>query len=315
MTGFTLPIEAKNIITDMLNRTYRLSIIFILSLIIFSCNKNNDSSLSPTVLLVADPGFISNSTIASPGELLMFKVELQEGSEKLTNFYIEVTNANQMAIRYFDTAMYASNILWTGSFYKSPEPSESWNFIVKDRWGGSNSSTIEITADTNSVYGPIDTFENIALGAQLNLNTGGFYSLSTQLVYFANAAKNNQELIDLVYYYYSEDENTIASPGANIEDGVFPEDLTPVNWEIRNTTRYIQTSLTQEDFENAANDSILIANYIDAEGKRKAKNLIVGYIYVFKNQQSRLGMFYVNSVDGTDEGLIDIDLKIQSEEK
>ena len=315
MTNSTFQIEVENIKTDMLTHTYRSFIVFILFLFIVSCNKNESPGISPTIVLLADSGFVSNSISASPGELLSFKVELQEGSEKITNFYIELFDINQTSTRYFDTSMYVSDLVWTGSFYKSTEPIESWNFIVKDRQGGSGISTLEISADTNSVYEPIDAFENIVLGAQNNLDTGGFYSFTTQLIHFADAAKNNQELIDLVYYYYLEDENTIASPGANIEDGIFPEDLTPVNWEIRNTTRYIKTALTQEDFENTTNDSILIANYIDAEGKRKAKNLVVGDIYVFKNQQSRLGMFYVNSVDGTDEGLIDIDVKIQSDQK
>ena len=292
MTGFTFQIKAGILRTDMLAHTYRICIIFILFLFIASCNKNESPVVSPTVVLLADSGFVSNSVSASPGELLKFNVELQEGSEKITNFYIEVVDTNQTVTRYFDTAMYVSDLIWTGSFYKSSEPLESWNFIVKDRQGGSGISTLEISADTNSVYGFLDPVENIVMGAQNNQDNGGFYSFANQLVYFAEEAKNNQQLIDLVYYYYLEDEWVVASPGANIEDGIFPEDLTPVDWEIRNTTRYIKTTLTQEDFENTTNDSILIANYIDAEGKRKAKNLVAGDIYVFKNQQSRLGMFY-----------------------
>lgn len=315
MTGFTFQIKTGSLRTDMLVHTYRICLLVTFILFIASCTKNEDPVVSPTVVLVADSGFVSNSISASPGELLKFKVELQEGSEKITNFYIEVVDKNQTPTRYFDTSMYVSDLIWIGSFYKSTEPVESWNFIVKDRQGGSGISTLEISADTNSVYGPVDLLENIVMGAQNNLDNGGFYSFADQLVYFAEEAKNKQEMIDLVYYYYLGDEWVVASPGANIEDGIFSEDLTPVNWEIRNTTRYIKAALMQEDFENATNDSILIANYIDAEGKRKAKNLIVGDIYVFKNQQSRLGMFYVNSVDGTDEGLIDIDIKIQSDQK
>ncbi|MCD4682836.1 MAG: hypothetical protein K8R86_06105 [Bacteroidales bacterium] len=299
---------------DMFLYTYRTFFLLFIILLINSCNKQENPDVAPAIQLIADSGYIGNSTSVSPGTLMNFKLDFKEGSEKLTNFYIEVTDLNHLSKRYFDTAMYVSNLLWTGSFYKSPDSFESWDFIIRDRQGGSSSVLIQILADTNAVYLPLLLLEGVEMGAQNNVENGSFFSFNSQLVYFPPEAKQNQEIIDLVYYY-GEDEWTIASPGANIEDGVFSENVSPVNWEIRNTTRFIKTGLTQADFNNAQNDSILIANYVDADGKRKAKNLTSGDIYVFKNQQNRLGMFKVNSVSGTDAGCLEIDLKIQSEQK
>jgi hypothetical protein len=59
----------------------------------------------------------------------------------------------------------------------------------------------------------------------------------------------------------------------------------------------------------------MMANYIDADGKRKAKVLESGDVVVFKNHENRLGLFRVNTATGTAEGFIEIDIKIQTGEK
>jgi len=300
---------------DMKIGAYRLLLIILVFSIILSCSNDEESGQSPTFEFIADSGYINGSTSVSPGELMKFKVHANQGSDKLTNFFIEVRNINDDITRYFDTALYCSEFNWEGSFYKSAALDEQWMFVIRDRQGLGAGDNFYIYTDTNTAYNPVEIISNIYLGAQDNMDQGGFFSFENQIAYFAPEAKENQNIIDLVSYFYGEDEIVIASPGANIEDGVFPENVSPMNWEIRNTTRFIKTGLTQSDFNNAQNDSILIANYVDAEGKRKAKNLAAGDIYVFKSQLNRLGMFKVNSVSGTDTGLIDFDLKIQSEQK
>lgn len=296
--------------SDMFALTYRLVLLVLVFPVFISCMKENGPSVGPDLALVADPGYVSGDTLVSPGKSISFKVAMTGGSEKLTNFYIEVTGAGQTAVRYFDTAMFVDNLLWTGRFYKSPASHETWTFIVRDRQGGSVRKTLNILGDTVSYYGPVNNLVQLVLGGQNNDQAGCFYSFASETVYNTSLAKENQGLIDLVFYY-GDDEQTIASPGANIEDGIFISGLSPVDWEIRNTTRYIKTDLSPEDFNNINNDSLLIARYVDAEGKRKAKNLADGDIYVFKTQQNRLGMFRVNSVTGTGEGMINLDVKIQ----
>jgi len=55
----------------------------------------------------------------------------------------------------------------------------------------------------------------------------------------------------------------------------------------------------------------MIANYIDAEGKRKAKELETGDIYSFKTQDAKYGMFLVTEIFGSESGAIKMDIKIQ----
>ncbi|MCD4735436.1 MAG: hypothetical protein K8R53_05300, partial [Bacteroidales bacterium] len=143
-----------------------------------------------------------------------------------------------------------------------------------------------------------------------NPGNGGFLDVFSNLIYDQVEAYNHQESIDLIYYF-GEDENTIASPGANIESGVFDPSYTPVNWEYRNTTRYIKTSLDTTIFSSIQNDSLLLVSYIEGEGKRKAKNLVAGDVVSFKTQESVFGIFKVSEVAGTNDGTVNIDIIIQ----
>ncbi|MCB2221822.1 MAG: hypothetical protein KQI35_15640 [Bacteroidetes bacterium] len=276
-----------------------------------SCRKEFEKGDPPTFELIQDSGFIGGSASIPAGSLMKFKVHARQGSEKITNFYIEVRDpVAGSSYRLFDSAIFASEFIWTGSFYKSAAEIENWIFTLRDRVGQGNSSVFHFTTDTNSSYQPLTNIAGIVLGAQENTMFDGFYTIDDNIVYDGPQAMENQAFIDLIFYY-GEDALTMASPGANIEEGIFDESFSPVNWEIRNTTRYIKTSLTQEDFNQTVNDSLMIALYIDADGKRKAKNLSVGDIYVFKNRQNRLGLFRISAASGTLDGMAKFDIKIQ----
>jgi hypothetical protein len=291
-----------------------LFIIILLSLCI-CCHKDFEQGEPPSFELIQDSGFISGSVSVPAGSLMKFKVHARQGSEKITNFFIEVQEpVSGERYRMFDTALYTSELNWEGSFYKSALPMEGWTFVVRDRIGQGSGDVCYFTTDTNSAYQPILSISNVILGAQNNEITGGFYSIGSNSIYHGPEAKVNQENIDIVFYH-GEDALTIASPGANIEAGIFDESFSPVNWVVRNTTRYIKTSLSAANFDHVINDSLMIALYIDADGKRKAKNLAGGDIYVFKNRQNRLGLFRVNVASGATDGMIDFDIKIQEAEK
>ncbi|MCF8369149.1 MAG: hypothetical protein K9G76_08915 [Bacteroidales bacterium] len=302
--------------SDMFVRAYRIIILFSGILFFYSCSKNTTSELSPIIEIQSGANYIYGDTTISPGSELNFKITAKAMGEKLTNFYIVVIDTNFEKTRVFDTAIYTSDFAWTGSFFKSSEKKERWKFSIRDRNGQETSSSIFIYADTTNAYHSILSINNIILGAQDNSLIGGFYSLDNQMGYFAEEAEAFQDFIDLVFYFESEeDKSTIASPGANIESGIFPENLTPVNWEHRNTTRFIKIPLASNEFDALLNDSIMIARYIDSEGKRKAKNLESPDVYVFKNVQNRLGIFRVNSVTEGSFGEVTIDVKMQEVNK
>jgi len=148
-----------------------------------------------------------------------------------------------------------------------------------------------------------------------NTQTGSFYSILHDQVYFLPMAFLHQEDCDLLYYFdpIETDAHTIASPGANIDASVYNSNEAPMYWEIRRTIRFEkQSDLTEETFLQCTNDSLILARtFVFGTGKRKAKNLDTGHIYSFVSEAGQKGMFLVTALEGTESGSIQITLKIQ----
>jgi hypothetical protein len=265
--------------------------------------------MAPVMSFKPDESLISSDTVVSPGQEMRFGIIAEGSDNNVVHFFINVIADSSQV--YFDTGVNTPYFIWEGSFIKSFNPIETWEFTVRDRYGKSAVVSIEIEADTSLVIGGIDSFLDVHLGAQDNGQKGGCFSLADGSIFLLEDASLVPEKIDLLYYYYGEDENVIASPGANIEDGVYPDELAPAGWEIRNTTRFIKTGIAPEEFDLIQNDSLLIASYQEGEGKRKAKNLLVNDIYSFKTQDQRFGLFKVREVVGEQSGQITFDIKIQ----
>ncbi len=296
---------------DMFVNAYRIFIICLL-LIMFSCNEKEGEGAGPDIRLINEDGLISSDTIISPGQLMSFGLEATKGDFDITQFLIRVKGETVQI--WFDTGMYTPHLVWQGSFAKSYTDHEEWEFIVRDRYGHQQMTSIIIDADSSGVPGPIDYFPNILLGAQNNQDVKGFLNLKENLRYFQQEAFQNQELIDIIFYL-GEDDHTLGSPGANIEDGIFNPEYSPTSWDVRNTSRFIPLGLSVEEFNQIENDSVLLISYTEGEGKRKAKNLQTDNVFSFKTQDLRFGMIKVNEVIGLDDGTVSIDIKIQKKEK
>ena len=257
-----------------------------------------------------ETGFISSDTYVPAGGELNFRIKLEKGDLNITNFLIDVYTDDVQT--YFDTGMNTSYLVWEGSFIKTLAATEEWKFIVRDKKGNASSQSLMISLDTSVAYHPLKGYSSVIIGAPQNNDKEGCMDAETaELFFHADAATDTslQALIDVLYFYDEVDNNTLASPGANIEDGIFP--VNPGSWTIVNTTRYYKTSIEMFDFCEAVHDSIILANYEEGDAKRKAKHLQFQEIYTFKTQGGKLGMFMVNEVLGTEAGAINIDLKIQ----
>lgn len=303
-------LKSKNILSilcDMSEMAYR-ALFLLMFIFMIGCTEKDEGGEGPIIQLIAGKNLISSDTIIAPGQLMQFKVSANKGNYNITNFVILVNGDSSQV--YYDTGMNVVSFSWKGSFAKSFDADEVWEFIARDRYSRSDVVSILIQNDSSAGLGPINTYTNIQLGAQSNQNDGGYFSLADQSVYLIDEAFEHQESIDMIYYY-GEDSQTIASPGANIEDGIFPPEYNPSNWTYRNTTRYIKTNLSPDEFNQIQNDSILLVSYTEGDGKRKAKKLISNDVYSFKTQDSKYGMFLITEISGGESGTIKIDIKIQ----
>ena len=297
---------------------YRFCLIGILGLFIgnllTSCDDNeNPNYPNPVINIVSDSGYVHSDTTISVGEVFKVKIQAEyNGHNKLTNFIAKL-NEN----RYLDLGLYTETYTREIEITKGLDDIEQWEFIIRDIDDNSSSAYLTIQKNQEIVYGDIDEFINVQLGAQNSSEYGSFFSLSNGSVYNLEGAYNNQDMIDIVSYYDDFDKLdkwVLASPAANIGDAAFPGNYALSNWTIKKTTRYSAApiNVSVEEFDSAHNDSILLANsFAFDSGKRKAKDLSVGDIFTFVLENNTVGMFKVVSISGTTSGNIVVDIKIQ----
>ncbi len=285
------------------------AILIVINILIVGCEKNEIEHPPPTIQLLSGAGFVSVDTILKLGEQFQVGIEASNPNVNLTNFIIRV-ETDEMET-FLDSGMNTPNLHYEKYITKGISDSEKWIFIIRDKDGKSSEVSINIELDSSSDYGEIDYFSDIVLGAQNN-NIASFYSLENN-TYLLSDAFQNQDKIDFCYYYdlIDTDENTIASPGANIDGSIYPGSEGLQNWSVRRTSRFKLTDVSEEDFLGATNDSLLIAAHGISDGNRKAKNLDQGKIYAFKNEDGRIGLFHINSISGTNEGQVNISVKVQ----
>lgn len=280
-----------------------------LSLIIYSCKNEKEEFARPSISIVNEAGFIYSDSTFSAGAQMPFKIRAKGDGLNLTNFIIKVMTDTMRT--YIDTGFNSLDFSWEGKFAKTFSPIENWHFIIRDRYGNSDEQSLQIFLDTAQNFKVLENY-SLSLGAQANTSEGSFFSFNTGNNYTLAECVHDaqvQSVIDLLYYY-GPDNATIASPGANVESGIFEGDL--LDWTVRNTSRFLSTTLLPEDFMKTTNDSILIVLWDEGEAKRKAKNLSNGSIYIFKTHEDRLGLFLVNTMDAGNQGSIEFDVKIQT---
>ncbi|HNW70486.1 MAG TPA: hypothetical protein PKI01_08800 [Bacteroidales bacterium] len=274
-----------------------------------SCKKNETEA--PTIYLETADGFIFKDTVLAAGTNYNVKLVAEMGDANITNIVIKNTHDGE-PISYFDTGVNNEKIVISKILTKNVFESETWTFMAIDKNGKNASVSFTVKMDTASVYHDVLIFDGRVLGAQNCPSAGSFMSVRSGHIWFQADAFDMQDSIELLYYYDpAGDNNTIASPGANIDATIYSSATSPIYWAVRNETRFFKTTYTTADFNNIQNDSLLLVAYDEINGKRKAKNLVAGDVYSFKTTHAKYGMFAVESVTGADSGTIQFSLRIQ----
>ena len=286
-------------------------IISIISAILFlsACKKEQLSDIQPTIELKVASGFISEDTELGAG--VQYKVGViasAENGENLTNIIIK-SNGNTI----FDNGYNAPSLAEEITLTKSNEASEKLTFIIRNK--ARMADSISITIKKAEVgFGSIIKYSSVILGCNENSNIGNYYSLANNLVYTQSEAFNNQDVIDIIYFFDpAGDENALGSPGANLT-GILTGSDAPDNWTILPTTRYSRSpiSIKADEFDNALNDSLIIANLF-TDGGRKAKTLSTGQFWGFVNNENKYGIIKIEDVTGQSTGTLQFSLIMQAE--
>ncbi len=281
-----------------------LMIVALLGIAGISCSKSDSYAGKPTIELIADEGFIAKDTAAYEADPLRFRVHCKyNGDHALTNLIVARND-----VRVVDEGFYSKEFTKDIDFAKSSSELDSIVFTIRDIESSAASTSIKVQKKAGSGGGELKWYTNVTLDAQNAVGGKGFLSFANGLTYTKQEASAVAQNINLLYYYDAAgDANTIASPGANLA-GLL--DLS--GWSVFNTTRYIKMSnLSQTQFE-AITDPVYVVNAYNATGNRKAKNLVVGDTYSFKDESTgKYGIFRVNSVVGQDAGKVVISIVMQ----
>jgi hypothetical protein len=289
-----------------------ISILSLTYLISLSGCKEDESKagIAPAIHFITDSGFVFKDTVLKTGSKFKIGIICKGISYNIT--YFNYSLLTEHGTNRVDSGMNSTGFRWETEISKGSSKTETWLFFVRDRESNSSDTIrFKITLDSNSVYGEIDTAPKLELGAQLYW-INGFYSFGMHATCNLQQAYQLQSFIDLIYYYDTKngENNTIASPGANIDTSVFTGPWAIQNWTVKNTTRFELTTVTTAQFDACLNDSLILSNTFPyASGKRKAKNLATGDVYAFVCQSGIKGLFKVNSVTGTTAGSVNISIK------
>ncbi len=298
------------LLTDMKILTGRLMLIGLIFLIsvLWSCEKTGEIKDPPRIEFIESPELTFQDSVFSTGQDMSFGIRAFAGSGNITN--ITIKKRTDTALAYLDTGMNTSYAECCKTFIKGFDDEEEWIFTVMDIHRMKASISLKIVRDTSNQFSVLKSYPEIIMGAQKSSLFGSFFSLKDTSVFFPDEAFLHQERIDFLYYF-GDDMNTISSPGANIEDGIFPGPQGLDQWSVQRESRLLKMNIVVNDFESMQNDSMLIALFNEPESKRKAKNLASDDIYFFQSPDNLLGAFRVLEVNGQDTGIIRIALKIQ----
>ena len=297
----------------MMKRFFLMSVtVALVAAIIVSCTEPKEFP-PPTIEFITEPGYVYQDTSIALDEDIRFGFKMESQSSGALVHFNETINRDGEE-KSHDYTLYSKSETLVNTYSKSMAETETWSFYCRDRDGRkSEVISVTITLGEGTGFSGISFIEDVEFGGQDNTAKGQFYSLQQEKMMTLSEAYLDQGRIDLVYYYdtVDEDENTIASPGANISEAIYGGDYAITRWTTKNTARFIEADISVEEFEASRNDSLILANTFDFNsGKRKAKKLAAGKIFSFVTDTQLKGMFHVKEVVGLEEGSIIIDVKL-----
>jgi hypothetical protein len=274
-----------------------------------ACKKDESSNLIPPHIELKTTGiYTSNDTTLAEGSLICIGIKaMSNGGENLCNLIVK-SNNSQVLIDYgFNAPSLDKDII----VHKNADSLQKISIIIRNKNGGCDSLML-LLHKNGSAYKSVLSY-TLTLGGQLNTNLHSFASFSNGLVYSLATASQNQALIDILYYYSAEnlEYNCLSSPGGNVT-GIFSGSNAPEFWNTKNTTYFSRSiiNIPLSAFDNAQNDSIIIAN-IFTNGGRKAKALANNQIWGIQTASGKFGLLKVIAVNGLESGSITFSIKLQ----
>lgn len=187
-------------------------------------------------------------------------------------------------------------------------------FSTLDKQNRKGEAVINVEPATVTPVGSVKTTEAIIMGSYKNTTYNSCYSLELNKTVSLNGGFSQQAMIDLLYFYGSSNEGTLAAP-------ISPEAASVYNnatyglakWTTkRNDTKLLLTSITGANFDAITSGTAFVAAYPTdlATAKNLANHLTVGNVLAMKTEGGKTALIKVTEVNGTtSSGYIKITIK------
>jgi hypothetical protein len=280
-----------------------------------SCKKDENPAV-PSISLLTGTEYTTSGAIVAVGGKLRFGISATANGANITNFVVKKIMPNGSVKVVLDSGLNSTGFSVNETFYQGIEDEAHWTFQVMDKNRQFATTAITLYKDPASAWGGILEYPSIVMGFQNSTTHGQFLIPSTGKVYFSDSTIINQNLIDIITYYYVDGtpSPTFSSAG---ETGGGITDYYPgiSQWTTKNYTKWdisVDTDpVPAESFEACHNDSLLIVTYDDVWGKRKFKWANPGVVIPFLTSSGKKGMIRVISVENDPAGMITFAMKIQ----
>ena len=283
---------------------------------LWSCSKDKDP-VPPVIGLLSGAEYTPLGAVVAVGGRLTFGISATGTDANITNLVVKKIMPDGSSKVVMDSGLNSPSFSVKKIFYQSIEEEARWTFQVMDKNRQFATTAITIFKDPASAWGGIFEYPLIEMGYQGNTALGHFLVPSTGKVMFSDTASLNQNLIDIVTYYYDDEGTpspTFSSPG---EQGGGVTEYYPAiaAWTVKNYTKFdisVDTDpVPVSAFEACHNDSLLILSYDDVWGKRKFKWASPGDVIPFMTAMGKKGLIRVLSSDNDPSGKITFSMKIQ----
>lgn len=301
-----------------------ISLLLIFSSFIFNgCKNDEEEKLPPTIRFKTGDSYTQDGAVVTVGRKLFFGIHAEGISDVITNFTIKKVMDDGTVTTVMDTGLFVSSLDIDKVFYQNSEEKATWTFTIMDRNRLTAYVSMVVYKDPNSTYGGISYYPSIKIGYQNNNTFGHFANPNTGIVYMSDSANAHCNKIDFLTYYILSDGSpspVLSSPGEMDEASEEAKTFYPyiANWQPRNYTLWDisidngnNAPLTAAAFDAAQNDSLLIAAYHPIWGKKKFRWATTGKIIPFLTAGGKLGLVKVLKADLTDNGIMEIAVKIQ----
>lgn len=300
------------------NFFFLLLVFAVASTVLVSCNKdeNTDPQL-PSINFVGGSGYVSTDGTYPVNTLLKVGINAAANTtsgSKLTKLVVTRT-FNNVPTTVLDSTISVSNFNIEANFYTaSVAGTERFAVKVTDADGESNEISFNIT--TTPVEATVSIYTAILMGGQSNLSIGSFWSSVNNTVYKQADALLNQNKVDLVYFYGTDNKASLAAPdeatlGTVWASGYFGD------WTIRNATRFKKTTGVNWDAITTTDDDLINENATGLS-LSMVNQLQVGDIVAFETaatsaNSSKKGLYKVLAITGTSgaDRAITIEVKIK----